>query len=88
MKDNPFDSMNPICGRERTVFESISILQCKCNAQFPFRCQYKQSFMNEQFLYVFFKYFNKLLKFDFQCFQKGKNKILKENLWFTFQEKL
>ena len=27
-------------------------------------------------------------KLDFLCFWKGKNKNLKENLWFTFQEEL
>jgi hypothetical protein len=58
MKYNTFHSMNPIYGRERQFSKSISILQC--NAQFPFTRQYKQSFINEQSLYVFFKYFNKL----------------------------
>jgi hypothetical protein len=53
MKYKTFHSMNPIYGRERKFSKSISILQC--NAQFPFRCQCKQSSINEQSLYVFFK---------------------------------
>jgi hypothetical protein len=60
MKYDSFHSMNPSYGRERTFSKSTHVLQCKCNAQFPFRCQYKQSYIDEQSLYVFFKYFNKL----------------------------
>jgi hypothetical protein len=58
MKYDSFHSMNPSYGRERKVSESTQILQCY--AQFPFRCQCKQSCINEQSLNVFFKYFNKL----------------------------
>ena len=86
MKYNPFHSMNPIYGRERQFSKSISIL--RCNAQFPFRCQCKQSYINEQSLYVFFKYFNKLKNLIFNVFWNTKNNILKENLLFTFQKEL
>ena len=79
--------MNPSYGRERTISESISILQCKCNAQFPFKCECKQSCINEQCLDVFFKT-SILYNVDFQWCFKGKTKILKENIQFTFQEEL
>ena len=67
--------MNPSYGRERTISESISILQCKCNAQFPFRYECKQSCINEQCLDVFFKT-SILYNFDFQWCLKGKTKNL------------
>jgi hypothetical protein len=57
MKYDSFHSMNPSYGKEK-IFQINSILQC--NAQFPFRCQNKQPFSDEQSLYVFSKYFNKL----------------------------
>jgi hypothetical protein len=57
MKYDTFHSMNLIYGKER-IFQINLVLQC--DAQFPFKCQYKQSFINKQTLYVFFKYFNKL----------------------------
>jgi len=79
--------MNASYGRERTFSESISILQCKCNIQFPFRCQCKQSCINEQFPYVFFKT-SILLKLWFSMFSQKAKKNLKENMHFTFQEEL
>jgi hypothetical protein len=75
MKYNLFHSINPSYGRERTISESISILQCKCNAQFPFRYECKKSCINEQCLDVFFKT-SILYSFDFQWCFKVKTKDL------------
>ena len=65
MKYNTFHSMNPIYGREK-IFQINPVLQC--NAQFPFKCQCKQSFIKGQSLCVFFKYFNKLNNLIFNVY--------------------
>jgi hypothetical protein len=87
MKYNTFHSMNPIYGRERKIFQINPVLQC--NAQFPFKCQCKQSFIKGQSLCVFLKYFNTSLKFDFSMFSKRQKQcFLKEKLVVHFPKRI
>jgi hypothetical protein len=74
MKHKPIHSMNPSYGREKN-FQIKSVLQCKCNAQFPFRYQYKQSFSNEQCLYVFFNTSINTKSLFSNVFEKTKKKL-------------
>jgi hypothetical protein len=61
-----------------------TIMQCTISFQMSMQTTIYQMTISM----CLFQILQQTLKFDFQCFLKGKNNILKENLLFTFQKEL
>ena len=74
-------------GEREQFLNQSQYYNAKAMLNFLIDVEYKQSCINEQCLDVFFKT-SILYNFDFQWCFKGKTKILKENIQFTFQEEL